>query len=94
MKKSVIAALCLFPFVWGCQGQNGSAKFETDYGTIDARKHAKECVELEKTNPKKIEINASYQNKKDEHNQEKENKKKAKVFEHKKIGCAQKPAKS
>ena len=57
MKKSVIAAIFISPFLWGCQG---SAEFDTDFGTIDARKHAKECVELEKTNPKKIEINVEY----------------------------------
>lgn len=48
MKKSIIAAICLSPFLWGCQGQNGKATlWHPDHGTLDTRKVAKECIDIE-----------------------------------------------
>ena len=57
MKRISLVTLAAIPLLWGCQSND--AKFDTDQGAIDARKLAKECVEMQKNNPKKFRVSAS-----------------------------------
>jgi len=59
MKRIVLATFFITPLLWSCQ--SNSAKFDTAWGVIDAREFAKKCVDLQKNNPTKFEINARYQ---------------------------------
>ena len=60
MKKSLILPLLLIPIVYGCKSAD-SAIYSTDWGKIDARELAKECVDLQQNNPAKFKINTKYQ---------------------------------
>ena len=60
MTKSLILPLLLIPVVYGCKSAD-SAIYSTDWGKIDARELAKECVDLQQNNPTKFKINTKYQ---------------------------------
>ena len=49
MKKILPIAILALPVLAGCQGKNGSATlWDPNHGTLDTRKVAKECIDIER----------------------------------------------